>query len=81
MCVGGMGECDNPSYIDSTSVSEYLLNARCCVKCSRCEGKKKRFLPLWSFIIVGRHHGDKNKYRNKQNITIYKIYKQQGPIA
>ena len=43
VCVGGggMGECDNPSYIDSTSVSEYLLNARRCVKCSRCEEKKK----------------------------------------
>ena len=79
MC-GGMGECDNPSYIDSTSVSENLLNARHCVKCSRCE-KKKRFLSLWRFILVGRHQGDKNKYRNKQNMIIYKINKQQGPIA
>ena len=78
---GGMGECDNPSYIDSTSVSENLLNARHCVKYSRCEKKKKRFLSLWSFILVGRHQGDKNKYRNEQNMTIYKTNKQQGPIA
>ena len=45
MCVGGMGECDNPSYIDSTSVSENLLNARHCVKYSRCEKKKKDSCP------------------------------------
>ena len=55
----GMGECDNPSYIDSTSVSENLLNARHYVKCSRCE-KKKKIPVLMELYSSGEAPGGQN---------------------